>query len=248
MPTDEQPDFGIDTPVIVGIIALAGIAFLVAGFVTALGQGAVAGVGLWLAAALSLAGAGTMVRTSRTTKPMLWRQHLDALGLRGDELALDVGCGRGLVASELAERLERGQVVGVDVWRKRDQSGNSRANADINMARTGVSDRVDIQDADATDLPFGDDTFDLVATSLALHNIPLAAERGAAMKELIRVTKPGGRVVILDTGKTLEYQTWLIDAEWEDVRRSRPSWRCYPPPRFVTATKPPLRKGSRARK
>jgi hypothetical protein len=47
----------------------------------------------------------------------------------------------------------------------------------------GVAERVELCDGDARRLPFGDQTFDVVVSSLALHNIPGAAGRAAAIDE-----------------------------------------------------------------
>jgi arsenite methyltransferase len=51
-----------------------------------------------------------------------------------------------------ARRLPNGRAVGADVWRRRDQSGNSRAAARRNAEAEGVGDRVDLLDADARGL------------------------------------------------------------------------------------------------
>ena len=98
--------------------------------------------------------------------------------------------------------------------------------------------RVEIVDATMEDLPFDDGEFDVVTASLSLHCLPLAKDRGRAIHEMMRVTRRGGRVVILDVGKTFEYQAWLNDAGWEDVVRGRASYAHYPPVRFVFARNP----------
>ncbi len=77
-------------------------------------------------------------------KRAIWAQLMDELGLRGDEHVLDVGCGRGAVLMLAARRLPAGRAVGADVWRRRDQSGNSRAAAARNAAAEGVRDRVEL--------------------------------------------------------------------------------------------------------
>ncbi len=248
MDDQTSPQYGIDTPGVVAAFGVAGVVFFVIGIATAAGQGVVAAVGPWVAALLCLAAVGAMIRSSKVDKPARWRMLLDDLHLAGAEKALDIGCGRGLVTVELAKRLPKGSVTGVDIWRKRDQSGNTRANAVENIRRAGVEGQVKIIDADATDLPFGDGEFHVVTAGHVIHNLPLAAGRGDAMKELMRVTKPGGRIVIVDTGKTIEYQTWLLDAEWDDVKRTRPTLTSYPPVRTVTATKPGSRSVRKTKK
>ena len=60
----------------------------------------------------------------------------------------------------------------------------------------GVS--VDVRDGDARKIPFADATFDVVVSSLALHNIYSAKEREHALGEIARVLKPGGHAAIFD--------------------------------------------------
>jgi len=81
------------------------------------------------------------------------------------------GAGTASTAGSPGRRLPAGRAVGADVWRRRDQSGNSRAATERNAAAEGVRDRVEIVDADARDLPFASASFDLVVSSLALSNI-----------------------------------------------------------------------------
>lgn len=231
-------DGGIDSPKVLAGFAGAAAVFAVVGIVAAIGQGVTAGAGPWIAALLCVGAAAWMVRSSRVVKPRLWAGLLDDLDLRGTERALDAGCGGGLVTVGLARRLPRGSVVGVDIWRGGDQLGSSRARAEQNVEAEGVAERVEIVDASMMDLPFDDGEFDVVTASLSLHCLALARERGRAMHELMRVTKPGGRIVILDLGRTFEYQAWLVDAGWDDVARGRASYAHYPPVRTVTGRKP----------
>jgi len=48
-------------------------------------------------------------------KLSVWKELLDELDLRGDELVLDIGCGRGVVLISAAHRLPRGRATGADV-------------------------------------------------------------------------------------------------------------------------------------
>jgi len=237
MPPPARPTYGVDAPsMVMTFIGLAFGSIFVGIFV-----GSASGVGraapFWVAAFLFVGTATVMILSSKRGKPALWAATLDGLELRGDEDALDVGCGRGLVMIELARRLPSGHVTGIDIWRGKDQSGNSHAMTDINVEIAGVGERVEVIDADMTDLPFEDGSFDLVTASLAIHNVPLAEERRTALREIARVLRPGGRVVIVDIGRTAEYEQGLVDAGLENVRRTGPTMAIYPPARTVTASK-----------
>ena len=197
-------------------------------------------LGGWLAGwgLVGVAQAGLMVRSSRTGKLEERDRLLDELPWRGDERVLDVGCGRGLLLIGAAKRLTTGRAVGLDLWRKQDQTGNDPAATVANARAEGVAERVELCDGDARRLPFGGQTFDVVLSSLALPNIPGAAGRAAAVGEIVRVLKPGGRVVILDFRGTKQYAAALAAAGLGDVRRSPRRFGMYPPVRVVTATRP----------
>lgn len=115
--------------------------------------------------------ASSYVYSSVCGKFSVWAETLDELQLRGDERLLDIGCGRGALLLLGARRLPAGRAVGVDVWRRRDQTGNSRAAAERNATAEGIRDRVEFVDADARDLPFPKGSFDVVVSNLAIHNI-----------------------------------------------------------------------------
>lgn len=132
-----------------------------------------------------------------TQKPRLAKRILGSLAWHGDEKVLDVGCGRGLWLIAAAKHLTTGRAVGVDVWSKRLQSGNSPERTLENARLEGVADRVEVRDGDARSLPFGDETFDVVVTSLVMHHIP-RREREKALGEMTRVLKRGGQVVMHD--------------------------------------------------
>src|SRR5215510_7032419 len=78
-----------------------------------------------LGAAAVLACGGVGLHASRRGKFLVWSDVLDRLGLNGSERILDLGCGRGAVLLLAAQRLTTGRAVGVDIWDRGDQSGNS---------------------------------------------------------------------------------------------------------------------------
>jgi arsenite methyltransferase len=157
-------------------------------------------------------------------KREIWAQLLDELGLRGDEQVLDVGCGRGAVLMLAAQRVPAGRAVGADVWRRRDQSGNSRAAAERNAVAEGVHDRVELVDADARDLPFAAGSFDVVVSSLAISNIRDAGGRAQALREAVRVLRPGGRLRVVDEGAG-RYAAVLREAGCTGVAVRQLDWR-----------------------
>jgi SAM-dependent methyltransferase len=104
---------------------------------------------------------------------------------------LDVGCGPGTDTVPLAEIVgPRGAVAGVD------HDAEMLAAADRRAAEAGVAAHVTHHRADANRLPFADASFDAVRCErLLLH---LARPEGA-LAEMVRVTRPGGWVVVVDT-------------------------------------------------
>jgi arsenite methyltransferase len=173
-----------------------------------------------------LANTCSFLYTTRRGKFLEWDRILDHLHLRGDEQVLDMGCGRGAVLTAVAVRLRTGgRVTGVDIWSKKDQSGNARDVTLRNASLEGVSDRVQIDTGDMRALPYPDATFDLVVSSLAIHNIRTNADRKRAVVEAFRVLKPGGRIVIADIRTTAMYEETLRALGAANVERRRLGWR-----------------------
>lgn len=104
------------------------------------------------------------------------------------ERILEVGCGLGADARELAARVAPGgEVVAVDL---------SQAMVDAARARHDDSLAVTYATADVTDLPYEDATFDVVRVERVLQHVPDVAK---ACAEMARVLRPGGRVLAYDT-------------------------------------------------
>ncbi|MFB4306780.1 class I SAM-dependent methyltransferase [Actinomadura sp. GTD37] len=182
------------------------------------------------------------LRTTRVGKFEVWAYVLGDLRLRGDEHVLDLGCGRGALLMTAARLLPCGRAVGIDLWRA-DQSGNSPDATLRNAELEGVADRTEVETGDMTRLPFADETFDLVISNWAVHNIPSAEGRRAAVDEAVRVLRPGGRLAIADLLHTNRHRARLHDLGLTDVQRHNLGWRMWCgapffPTRLVTATKP----------
>jgi arsenite methyltransferase len=185
--------------------------------------------------------AAMFIRTTRVGKFEVWADILDGLRLRGDETVLDMGCGRGAVLLAAAKLLPNGRAIGVDIWRA-DQTDNSQQDTVRNAELEGVADRVEVHTADITELPFDDDSFDVIVSSLVVHNIPSAYARAKAISEAARVLRPGGRLVLADLWATGHHVRQLRALGWADARRRNLGWRMWWGPfmgtHLVTATKP----------
>jgi SAM-dependent methyltransferase len=218
-------DYGIDAPpVIRNLLLISGFAFAAALLVYWLGVPHPAHVPLieilLIVGANCLTNAAGMLWYSKVSKVRRRERLLDLVPWRGDEAVLDVGCGRGLLLVAMARRLTTGKAVGIDLWQGADLSGNRPEATLENARREGVADRVEVRDGDARRLPFADASFDAVVSALALHNIPDAAGREQAVREVARVLKPGGHVVLVDIQHTADYARVLRDSGLSDVRRS----------------------------
>jgi arsenite methyltransferase len=86
-------------------------------------------------------------------------------------------------------------------------------------------------------LPFVDASFDAVVSSLAIHNLPGTAERAKALREIVRVLKPGGRVALQDIAHTAQYARVLRTCGLRAVRRTGLRFAIVPPVRIVSAIK-----------
>ena len=108
----------------------------------------------------------------------------------GDRV-LDLGCGPGSDTVTLAGFVgDEGQVHGVDFDPEMVEEANGRAKA------AGLDERVLHRQADAAALPFDDDFFDACRSELVFQHLP---DPATGLAEMTRVTRPGGRIVVLDT-------------------------------------------------
>ena len=110
--------------------------------------------------------------------------------LHPGEAVLDVGCGTGTLALEAKRRVgQAGRVAGVDPGQ--EQIARARANA----ARRNLP--IEFQTGVIEQLPFPDQTFDVVFSTLMMHHLPASLKR-QGLAEIARVLKPGGRLVMAD--------------------------------------------------
>jgi ubiquinone/menaquinone biosynthesis C-methylase UbiE len=235
--------YGIDAPYAFAALAALAAADLAIAILNAVISGR-----MWplLPALFLLTIAAFVFHTTLRGKFLVWAELLNTLGLRGDERILDLGCGRGAVLLLAAQHLTTGRAVGIDLWRSADQSGNSAEATRRNAVAEGVADRVELHTADMMALPFADNSFDVVVSSLAIHNIRRNAGREKAVDEAVRVLRPGSRLLIADVRGTRRHEAQLAKIGMSDVVRRRLGWRFWwggpwAATRLVTATKPERR-------
>ena len=124
-----------------------------------------------------------------------------------------------------------------------DQSGNSPETTLRNLEVEGVKERCTVETGNMMAMPFPDSRFDVVLSSLAIHNIKGQAGRFKALEEAIRVLRPGGRIVIVDLLPMAgAFTNHLQEKGMSDVRDQPMDWRCWfglpRAVRLVTANKP----------
>ena len=109
--------------------------------------------------------------------------------LNGAGRLLDVATGTGDLAIAAALRYPGVRVTGIDFARPMLEIGRRK------LRQLGLSGRVELVEGDALSLPFPDATFDVSSIAFGMRNIP---DKRQALREMARVTVPGGRVLVLE--------------------------------------------------
>ncbi len=115
--------------------------------------------------------------------------------------AIDVGGGPGKLAIRLAKMAPRAEIVSLD------PSDEMVRRADERAVREGLSGRVRGVLGSSEHIPFPDASFDLVVSTLSLHHWK---EPALALREIERVVKPDGRVLIVDARRDVALLPWLF--------------------------------------
>ncbi len=131
---------------------------------------------------------------ARLTESRARRRVLEVASLRLGEDVLEVAVGTGVQLVRLAEANDRGRTVGLEPAAGMLRQARRRVDA------AGLGDRVELIEGSALELPFGDETFDLVVNGYMLDLLP-RAEIPRALAEFKRVLRPGGRLVLSNMTK-----------------------------------------------
>jgi demethylmenaquinone methyltransferase / 2-methoxy-6-polyprenyl-1,4-benzoquinol methylase len=175
-----------------------------------------------------------------------WRLFLVSRIPADASRVLDVATGTAAVAIELLGAGPERTVVGVDQSPEMLAAGRDR------VAESGLTDRIELREARAEDLPFADGEFDAVTFTYLLRYVD---DVPATLRELARVVRPGGTVAMLEFG--LPHGVWrplwelyvrvglpaagrVVSPGWSGVGRFlgpsiRDFWHAWPEPRLLEA-------------
>ena len=124
----------------------------------------------------------------------IWKRFtIELSGVRKGHAVLDIAGGTGDLAARFSEIVgETGRVVLADINDSMLRVGRDK------LLDKGVQGNLQFAQADAQHLPFPDDSFDCVTIAFGLRNV---TDKGLALRSMLRVLKPGGRLLVLEFSK-----------------------------------------------
>lgn len=124
-------------------------------------------------------------RLSQKVDPATWLDTYIAPYVSSQSQILDVGCGPGVLTAEVARRYSNAEIIGLDISPQRLEYATQQTSLE----------NLHFQCANSTHLPFPDNSFDLVYSRFMLEYL---SDPLSAVSEMVRVCKPGGRVILQD--------------------------------------------------
>lgn len=160
-----------------------------------------------------------VIRSIRQMRLTLRDRMVSQVNWHGDEQVLDVGTGSGITLIGCAKHLTTGKAIGIDIWDP-NAGGGTPEIFWKNVHANELADRVDLQRVDARQMPYEDESFDVIVSSFAVHHMGSPADIQRATQEMIRVLKPGGKIIICDVTWALQTcETTLRQAKLTEVAR-----------------------------
>jgi arsenite methyltransferase len=235
-----RPDYGIDAPGVIRNLILSGVAIAVITLIwhtVRIGPVTLALYPGCLYTAASLITPGILMLVYAKFGKFRHRDRiLGYVPWQGNEQVLDVGSGRGLLLAGAAKHLTTGYAIGIDVWNAEDLSGNNEQNLLRNLDIEGVRSMAEVQNQDAQKVNFPDATFDAIVSNLCLQNIYKKDGRAQACREIARVLKTTGVIVISDFRHMSEYRD-NFEALGLQVEYKPLNWDTFPQLRILLARK-----------
>ncbi|MBN2644345.1 MAG: methyltransferase domain-containing protein [Desulfuromonadaceae bacterium] len=146
----------------------------------------------------------TLGQEARLNRWLAQQIHLPA-----GSCVLDVGCGTGLLTVRIAEQHPEVQVTGIDA---------SRPMVDVAIKKRARG-NCHFQQALAEELPFEDQSFDLVTSALFFHHVDQELKQ-RTLQEIMRVLKPGGTLLIADMDRPYTALGWAMSwTAWKLFRQ-----------------------------
>ena len=124
----------------------------------------------------------------------LWKRYtINKSGVKKGDTVLDLAGGTGDLAAKFTRLVgPQGKVILSDINESMLEQGRER------LTNMGIAGNIEYIQADAEDLPFEDNTFDLVTMAFGLRNV---TEKKNALKSILRCLKPGGKLMVLEFSK-----------------------------------------------
>jgi SAM-dependent methyltransferase len=137
-----------------------------------------------------------------------------------EDFILDAGCGSGRATIELSKVSKNGQIVALDLFNPESESISSKDLLEKNINIAGITDKVRIVQGNVKNLEFEDNTFDTAISALLVNN--LGKSKLTGLKELFRVLKLGGKILIIVPAPSL--QTFAVMSVFSLVLTSSKEW------------------------
>lgn len=122
-----------------------------------------------------------------------WRKFtMKKMNVKNGDTALDVACGTADWTIALANESKNGKIIGIDFSKNMLKVGEEK------IKKLDLDKQITLMYGNAMELPFDNDTFDHATIGFALRNVP---DIEVVLSEMMRVVKPGGKVVSLELSK-----------------------------------------------